>query len=237
MAHCTDDPLISALSAATSVCWHNPHLANFASARADIPVSNKEVSAAHALLQRFAPYLAQVFPQTAPAGGLIESSLYATPNLQAALNLPLTPGSRLYIKADNQLPISGSIKARGGIYEVLQHAETLALQHGLLHDKNDDYRKLATSEARALFASYAIAVGSTGNLGLSIGIMAAKLGFRATVHMSTDARTWKKDKLRAQGVSVIEYQADYGVAVAAGRQQAAANPHTHFIDDISTFSD
>lgn len=231
MTRHADDSLISKLSAATPVCWRNPHFANFANARADIPVTDEEVSAAHTLLQRFAPYLAQVFPQTAPADGLIESPLYVTPNLQAALNLPLAPGSRLYIKADNELPVSGSIKARGGIYEVLQHAETLALQHGLLHDKNDDYRKLATSEARALFASCAIAVGSTGNLGLSIGIMAAKLGFRATVHMSADARAWKKDKLRAHGVSVIEYQADYGVAVAAGREQAAADPRTHFIDD------
>ncbi|MDO4776853.1 MAG: D-serine ammonia-lyase [Cardiobacteriaceae bacterium] len=231
MTRFANDPLITALSAATPVCWHNPHLASFANARADIPVTDEEVSAAHALLQRFAPYLAQVFPQTAPAGGLIESPLHAIPNLQAALNLPFASGSRLYLKADNELPVSGSIKARGGIYEVLQHAEALALQHGLLQDKNDDHRKLATSKARALFASHAIAVGSTGNLGLSIGIMAAQLGFRVTVHMSADARAWKKDKLRAHGVSVMEYQADYGVAVAAGREQAVADPRTHFVDD------
>ncbi|MDO5090356.1 MAG: D-serine ammonia-lyase [Cardiobacteriaceae bacterium] len=224
------DPLIDALAAAKPLCWHNPHLAPFAEARADIPFSEHDISAAHLLLQRFAPYLAQVFPQTAPSG-LIESPLYATPALQAALDLPFAPGSRLYVKADHELPVSGSIKARGGIYEVLQHAQTLALQHGLLRDADDDHRKLATPAARAFFAQYAIAVGSTGNLGLSIGIMAAQLGLRATVHMSADARAWKKAKLRAHGVTVIEYPDDYGTAVAAGRAQAALDPHTHFVDD------
>lgn len=231
-AWCASHPLLSELLALRETTWFNPAIAPTATALADVGLTANDVAEASARLQRFAPYLAKVFPETAAAGGIIESPLARLPTLGRQLldEIGVAAGGALWLKADNQLPISGSIKARGGIHEVLKHAEDLALQAGLIRP-GDDYAALASDAARAFFGRYRIAVGSTGNLGLSIGIVSARLGFQATVHMSADARQWKKDRLRASGVTVVEYASDYSVAVAQGREQAASDPNCYFVDD------
>ena len=225
-------PLIRDLVALRETTWFNPATAPAATALADVGLGAEDVAQASTRLQRFAPYIAKVFPQTAAAGGLIESGIRPLPRMQRLLldEAGLLMSGQLWLKTDNELPISGSIKARGGIHEVLKHAEDLALQAGLIRP-GDSYEVLASDAARQFFGQYRIAVGSTGNLGLSIGIMSAQLGFQASVHMSADARQWKKDKLRASGVTVVEYESDYSVAVEQGRRQAESDPSCYFVDD------
>lgn len=229
---CQACPDLERIMALSPLLWINPRYRVDSDREASTALSSADIDDAERRLQRFAPYIAQVFSETRNAGGLIESPLREAPSLRQALNSVFEwqiPG-RLLLKCDNELAISGSIKARGGIYEVLKHAESLALDQGLLAP-GDDYSVFDRDDFRRLFASHSIAVGSTGNLGLSIGIMSARLGFRVAVHMSADARQWKKDLLRARGVDVIEYESDYGEAVRQGRAQAADDARAHFVDD------
>ncbi len=229
-----DDPdaVISCLASLEPVTWMNPRTAPAPEALADVGLGVGDIDEAADRLHRFSPYLAETFADTAASAGVIESPLTEAPRLARALGeragRPF-PG-RLLLKRDSHLPISGSVKARGGIYEVLAHAEDLARAAGLL-SLDDDYRRMGSPEVRTLLSTHTVVVGSTGNLGLSIGIMSAALGFRVTVHMSSDARQWKKDRLRGHGVEVVEHDGDYSRAVAAGRRQAEGNPTTYFVDD------
>ena len=225
-------PLVEDLVALKETTWFNPGTTSLAEGLPYVGLTAHDVEDAHARLTRFAPYLAQAFPETAATGGIIESELAAIPAMQKRLEKEFGQPihGELLLKKDSHLPISGSIKARGGIYEVLTHAEKLALKAGLL-TTNDDYSILLSPEFKQFFSQYSIAVGSTGNLGMSIGIMSARIGFNVTVHMSADARAWKKSRLRSHGVTVVEYEEDYGVAVEQGRKAAESDPNCFFIDD------
>ncbi|MGE6099005.1 D-serine ammonia-lyase [Aeromonas salmonicida] len=228
----TQFPLVQSLIALEPVTWFNPKASTLAVGLPYVGLDSSDVADASARLARFAPYMCDAFPETRASKGILESEIAAIPAMQATLNTRygVEVTGKLLLKKDSHLPISGSIKARGGIYEVLTHAERLAIKAGLLCEE-DDYRKLFSEEFRQFFSQYSIAVGSTGNLGMSIGIMSAKLGFTVTVHMSADAREWKKRKLREHGVIVVEYAEDYGVAVEQGRKEAERDPNCFFIDD------
>ncbi len=231
-ASAAQDLVLNNLQECREQLWFNPKLTRFEAVKAELPLSYTDIEDASARLERFAPYFAKVFPETAVRGGIIESDLIRVDaGAQAVAELYGTQAPKnLLVKCDSHLPISGSIKARGGIYEVLYFAEQLAQQKGLLQE-GMDYTCFDTPEFKALFAQHGIVVGSTGNLGLSIGIISAKLGFDVTVHMSADAREWKKALLRSKGVNVVEHTSDYSVAVAEGREQALATPGCHFVDD------
>ena len=225
-------PIMKRIAALEETTWINPERMPTKEALAQCPLTLEDVVDASDRLARFADYFKVAFPETQATGGFLESPLQAIPNMQADLEGEYDckiPG-QLWIKLDSHLPISGSIKARGGIYEVLHTAEKIALEHGLLKE-GDSYEAFASQKFKDVLSRYSVAVGSTGNLGLSIGIMSAKLGFQVTVHMSADARQWKKDMLRSKGVKVVEYESDYSIAVAQGRKQADNDPYCHFVDD------
>ncbi|QET02434.1 D-serine ammonia-lyase [Cupriavidus pauculus] len=229
--------LLEDLRAARPLLWTNPARSDAAEVKTVVDgraISLADSQAAQDRFLRFAPLLAQLFPELRETGGRIESGLHRVSAMQRALGIEPAQGA-LWVKADHGLPVAGSIKARGGIHEVLEFAESLALKNGLV-TRQSDYTVLGQAPARELFARYEVAVGSTGNLGLSIGVMAAALGFRATVHMSADAKEWKKARLRARGVNVVEHEGDYAEAVAAGRRQAEQDPYCYFVDDERSLS-
>ena len=179
--------------------------------------------------RRFAPVLAALFPGELPEG-IIESALLPMPHLAGVqTRAPVEFAQRLFLKADHALPLAGSIKARGGIYAVLCIAERVSL--AARFPGAEDCRGLILPAARAIFAGHRIVVGSTGNLGFAVGLAARALGFQAEVHMSQDAKQWKKERLRRLGVCVMEHRSDYSSAVSAARRSAETAETSHFIDD------
>lgn len=203
---------------------------------AELSVGVEHIFDAEARFQRFAPYFEVAFPETLPTHGILESPLLKMDKMKAVLNAEAQNQVKgdLYLKADNYLPISSSIKSRGGIYEVLKFAEKVAMKHGEIV-YGDNYAKLNEPRFKDLFGQYGIVVGSTGNLGLSIGIVACKLGFRTSVHMSSDATQWKKDMLREKGVNVVEYNDNFTHAITEARKSAEADPIAYFIDDEGSY--
>ncbi len=140
-------PLVKDLVALKETTWFNPGTTSLAEGLPYVGLTEQDVQDAHARLS-ICTLSAKAFPETAATGGIIESELVAIPAMQKRLEKEYQQpiSGQLLLKKDSHLPISGSIKARGGIYEVLAHAEKLALEAGLL-TLDDDYSKLLLSGA------------------------------------------------------------------------------------------
>jgi D-serine dehydratase len=209
--------------------WLNPNLFQHPDLETELPVSPDDVIKAHENWRHLAPLLKSAFDILTSTNGQVESDLIPTPELQEALGLGPDTGT-VYVKADHDLPVAGSIKARGGLYEVCMHAWALAKQASLAAE-TDTTDTLLRPDIQQFFSKHRIAVGSTGNLGLSVGLAARALGFKATVHMSSDAKAWKVKRLTDIGAEVVQHKTDYGSAVDQARIEAAADPKTYFVDD------
>lgn len=183
------------------------------------PLSTEEVAEARARFTRFEPVLRALFPAN-NWNGQISSDL---------IDYPKSSTLGLLVKCDHALPMAGSVKARGGVYELLCHVEELALDRGLL-GTGQSLEALLAPAGLAMLEAHRIVVASTGNLGFAIGRVARALGLQAEIHMSHDAKSWKKERLRAIGATVVEHDCDYTGAVARARHAAAADD-AYFIDD------
>lgn len=225
--------VIELLKKEEEILWLNPSLKKAEETNSESNYSLKDIQEVEDRFQRFAPFIQQVYPETRDKKGILESEITEiegmTKWLEKQYNVDL-PG-KLYIKRDDLLAISGTVKSRGAIYEVLKYAETLALQEGLLENTAENYEVFASEKFKDFFSGYNITVGTTGNLGISVGAMGRALGFEVTVHMSEEAKAWKKNFLRERGVEVVEHKTNFSEAVDAGREASNSDPKSYFVDD------
>jgi D-serine dehydratase len=62
-------------------------------------------------------------------------------------------------------------------------------------------------------------------------LVARAFGMAADVHMSHEAKFWKKERLRQLGATVFEQDCDYAETVARARAAALGSPRSTFVDD------
>ena len=163
-------PLIDEMSRGEEIFWINEHAGETwrtAYGMADIEDAEKR-------LARFAPYIAKAFPETQAKGGLIESPLTELPHLREEMGLT----GRLFLKRDSDLAVSGSVKARGGIYEVLKHAEEIENTRALEKVSEEKIAKLneERSKLAAEMSSFGDRLAQAGSLVNSLEQKLSALG-------------------------------------------------------------
>ncbi|MBR2099013.1 MAG: hypothetical protein IJ926_04950, partial [Firmicutes bacterium] len=79
------DPVVEDLAAAKEVCWVNPEKTPFAEAKDTLAFGPEDIADASKRLQKFAPLLMEIFPETAKTNGIIESPLTEIPAMKDLL--------------------------------------------------------------------------------------------------------------------------------------------------------
>lgn len=217
------DEMLDRLRGGRPVVWTNQ--ARPESHAFNVVDAGRHLVAAEVVWSRFAPALAGLF-DTPGGEGRVFSPL---------LRYPRTiEDSTVLVKADHALPISACVKARGGVFGLLRVIERIAVEAGLIIG-HSSYESLVSDAARAVFGEHTVTVASTGNLGFSIGVVAAAFGLKSEVHMSACAQEWKKERLRRAGSSVVEHEGDYTSTVHTARTRAGDQGNIHFIDDENSW--
>ncbi|MBP3324207.1 MAG: D-serine ammonia-lyase, partial [Clostridia bacterium] len=145
--------VIEKLKNSEELLWINEKLTEYKDADLHCDLTNKDVEDAEQRLKRFAPFIMKAFPETNESQGIIESELKEINLMKEALSENIK--GRMLLKMDANLPIAGSVKARGGIYEVLKHTEELALANGLI-TLESDYSELLNH--KDFFKDYSVQV-------------------------------------------------------------------------------
>ena len=91
-------------------------------------ITSTMVQSAAERLERFAPLLAYLFPELEKSQGIIESELLPLTHYSAYAS----KGGRFWLKGDHALAVAGSVKARGGIHEVLEIVDELSEKYCLM---------------------------------------------------------------------------------------------------------
>ena len=131
------DATLKEIAEQKETLWVNPKFLPFemTDAVCQLVVSDADIAEAEARRERCAPFIRKCFPETECTNGIIESPLKPIPEMQKGLieatGSPIS--GNLFLKMDSHLAVAGSVKARGGIYEVLKHAEDLAIAAGKLN--------------------------------------------------------------------------------------------------------
>ena len=125
-------PVLEDIIALKPTVWINPKKKLDKEAWSDIDFTEKDIYEADERLKRFAPLLMEYFEDTREMKGIIESPLKRIHSMEGHLRERSNFQGKLFLKMDSHLAVAGSIKARGGIYEVLYYAEKLALENELI---------------------------------------------------------------------------------------------------------
>src|SRR5688572_2563845 len=119
------DSVSACLTERRPLLWINEQWSSIRKAGSGSALNMADVHEADRQLQRFSALLVELFPQLASSAGIIESELHGAGELQRSMVGSDPHQGRWLVKGDHALPIAGSIKARGGFYEVLLHAQEL----------------------------------------------------------------------------------------------------------------